>query len=126
MIFDTDVLICMERGDTKASKLIEETAEHYVSVQTYMEWLQGAKSRQHAQLIQNFLKEYDFKILPLTENIGYRASVYIEEYASVSGIRAGDAIIAATAVENSLPLATGNTKHFSPIRDLRLHAFRHS
>ena len=59
-----------------------------------------------------------------SENIDYRVSVYIEEYALSSGLLAGDAIIAATAVENSMVLATGNRKHFKPIKDLSLKIFR--
>jgi len=39
-------------------------------------------------------------------------------------IRAGDAIIAATAVEHHLPLSTANTKHFRPIKELELKVFK--
>jgi len=44
----------------------------------------------------------------------------MEEYTLVSNLRAGDAIIAATATENNMILVTGNAKHFKVIRDLRL------
>ena len=82
----------------------------------------GRRKQHH--VIKEFLKTFGFQILPLSENIGYRASVYIEEYSLSSGLRAGDAIIAATAVENSMVLATGNRKHFKPIKDLSLRVFR--
>ena len=39
-----------------------------------------------------------------------------------AGLRAGDAIIAATAVENALPLMSANAKHFRPINELDLEA----
>jgi predicted nucleic acid-binding protein len=39
-------------------------------------------------------------------------------------MRAGDAIIAATATENGLTLATGNARHFRPVKDLSLRIFR--
>ncbi|NIS09845.1 MAG: type II toxin-antitoxin system VapC family toxin, partial [Candidatus Dadabacteria bacterium] len=73
---------------------------------------------------KDFLYTYDFHVLPLTENIGHRASIYTEEYTLSSGLRAGDAIIAATATENNMILATSNAKHFRPIKDLRLKIFK--
>ncbi|MBL4818541.1 MAG: PIN domain-containing protein [Deltaproteobacteria bacterium] len=63
-------------------------------------------------------------MLPLTENIGHRASIYIEDYALSHGVRSADAIIAATAMENNLMLATGNKKHFQCISGLKLKIFR--
>jgi predicted nucleic acid-binding protein len=64
------------------------------------------------------------KALPLTEPIGHRALIYIEQHALSSGLRAGDAIVAATAVENRLALASTNRKHFSKIEALDLVVFR--
>lgn len=124
MIFDTDILIWVERGNAKAARLIEETEERKISILSYMELLQGAKSQKQIELIKNFVSEFNFEVLPLTENIGHRASIYIEEYGLVTGIRFGDAIVAASAVENNLVLATGNQKHFKQIRDLVLRAFK--
>lgn len=123
MIFDTDILIWMQRGHLKAAKLINETEDCFISVQTYMELFQGAQSKKQHQLMKNFLKQMNFSILPLTENVGHRAGIYIEEYALSSGLRAGDAIIAATAVENNLTLCSSNKKHFKDIRDLNLKVF---
>lgn len=73
--------------------------------------------------MRDFLVELDFKILPFTENIGHRAAVYIEEYSLSDGLRSGDAIIAATAMENNLILATENVKHYKEIKDLQLKVF---
>jgi hypothetical protein len=39
-------------------------------------------------------------------------------------MRAGDAIIAATSVENGLPLTSANAKHFRPIQELELNVFK--
>ena len=39
-------------------------------------------------------------------------------------MRAGDAIIAATAIENNLALTTSNVKHFKSIKELQLKAFK--
>ena len=75
-------------------------------------------------MIKDFLKDFGFQTLPLTENVGHRAAIYIEQYALSHGLRAGDAIIAATAAENNVTLCSSNAKRFRPIRDVKLRAFR--
>ncbi len=123
MLFDTDILIWIQRGNKKAAKLVEETNEKYLSVYTRMELLQGAKDKKHQDYVKNFLTDFGFIVLPLTENIGHRALIYIEEYALSDGLRAGDAIIAATASENNLALVSSNTKHYQAIKDLNFKSF---
>jgi predicted nucleic acid-binding protein len=124
VLFDTDILIWIQRGNERAAALVEREEDRSISVLTYMELLQGAtEKRQHA-LILNFLRECEFRILPLSENIGHRAAIYIEEYSLSHGLRAGDAIIAATATENGAALCTGNARHYRPIKELRLKVFR--
>ncbi len=124
MLFDTDILIWIQRGNVKAAHLVDRTDERSISVQTFMELLQAAcDKRQHA-IIKRYLQDLSFSVLPLTENIGHRALVYVEEYGLSSGMRAGDAIVAATATENGLTLATGNARHFRPVKGLALRIFR--
>ena len=124
MLFDTDVLIWIQRGNHRAGALVEKEEERRISVLTYMELLQGARDKRQHEYILDFLHEFSFHILPLSENIGHRAAIYIEEYSLSPGLRAGDAIIAATATENGLLLCTTNVRHFRPIRELKLRAFK--
>lgn len=124
MIFDTDVFIWVQRGNRKAASLIDAEAGRFLSVQTLMELLQCAKNKEQQRTVKRFLADFGFTVLPLTENIGHRALVYVEEYGISSGMRAGDAIVAATAIENGMMLATGNLKHFRPVKDLDLKIFR--
>ena len=124
MLFDTDILIWARRGNLKAAKSIEKEETRYISALTYMELLQCAQNKRQHDIVRDFLKEFDFQILSLSEDIGHRAAVYIEEYSLSNGIEAGDAIIAATAVENVLCLHSGNAKHFRQIKDLKLKVFR--
>lgn len=124
MIFDTDIFIWVQRGNAKAARMIDSASERHLSIQTYLELLQCAESKLQQQVTKQFLADFGFNVLPLTENIGHRALIYIEEYGLKSGLRAGDAIIAATAVENQLALATGNKKHFKSIQELNLKIFR--
>lgn len=124
MIFDTDIFIWTERGNEKAAKLMEKEEERFLSIQTYIELLQGAKNKTQHKHIKDFLSSFGFIVLPLTENIGHRASIYVEEYTLSSSIRSGDAIIAATAVENNMTLFSSNTKHFKAIKELNLKVFK--
>ncbi len=124
MIFDTDILIWVQRGSTKAAKLIDDTEERLISIQTFMELLQGAKSKKQHKILKQFLSDFHFSVLPLTQNIGHRALIYVEEYSISHGMRAGDAIIAATAVENNLSLSSSNVKHFKAVKELTLKPFK--
>ncbi len=124
MIFDTDIFIWAQRGNEKAAKLFQKEEERYLSIQSYMELLQCAENKTQHKYIKNFLATFGFITLPMTENIGHRASIYIEEYTLSSGLRSADAIIAATAVENNMALASGNVKHFKAIKELMLKPFK--
>ena len=124
MIFDTDIFIWVQRGNTKAASLLDNTEQRLLSVYSYMELLQGAKNRTQHRYTQDFLTDFNFTILPLTHNIGHRAAVYVEEYTLSSHLRAGDALVAATAVENNLPLVSSNAKHFRGIKELQLKVFK--
>ncbi len=124
ILFDTDIFIWVQRGHARAVRVLEESEGRFLSVQTYLELLQNAQNKKQHQLTKDFLKTFDFIILPFSENIGHRACVYIEEYALSTGLRAGDAIIAATATENNLALMTSNIKHYKSIKDLKLKIFR--
>jgi len=123
VIFDTDVFIWIARGNTKAARLVEREDDRFISVQTYLELMQGAENRKQHEYTKQFLKDFGFRTLPLSGNIGHRATVYIEEYSLSHGLRAGDAIIAATAAENNMALCSSNAKHFKPIKDLKLKVF---
>jgi predicted nucleic acid-binding protein len=104
--------------------LVEKEEERCISVLTYMELLQGASEKRQHEHILDFLREFSFRILPFSENIGHRAAIYVEEYSLSHGLRSGDAIIAATATENGLTLCTSNLRHYRPIRELKLRIFK--
>ncbi len=124
MIFDTDVLIWVFRGHEGAAQLVEGTDDRRISMVTYAEFIQGVRNRQELKKIKNLLNDFAFQTLPLTENIGHRASVYMEEYTLKTALYLADALIAATAVEHHLTLCTANRKHYREINDLHLKIFR--
>lgn len=124
MIFDTDIFIWAQRGNEKAARLIDKTQERHLSIHSYMELIQCAKNKQQHQVVNSFISQLGFSVLALSENIGHRALIYVEEYGLSSGMRAGDALIAATAVEKNLPLVSSNAKHFRAVKELQLIKFK--
>jgi len=124
MIFDTDIFIWVQRGNGKAARIMEKAEDRFLSIQTYMELMQCAQDKTQHKYVKDFLSSFGFIVLPFTENIGHRASIYIEEYTLSSGLRSGDAIIAATAVENNSTLISSNFKHFKTIKDLNFKRFK--
>ena len=69
MIFDTDVLIWFLRGNEKAVEIIENSIPFSISIITYMELLQGMKSRQEMMRMRRAFKTMDVNIIPVNENI---------------------------------------------------------
>ena len=124
MIFDTDILIFVQRGNAKAAAVIDAASERYLSIQSAMEVYQGATHKRQLDLTKRYLTDAGFIILPFSDNIGHRALIYIEQYTLSAGLFTGDAIIAATAVEHNMPLCTANGKHFKAIAGLDLRLFR--
>lgn len=123
MIFDTDIFIWAQKGNEKAAGIMEKTEDRFLSIISYMELMQCAENKKQHTFVKDFLSSFGFTVLPLTENIGHRAAIYIEEYTLSSGLRSADALIAATAVENNLILVSSNRKHFKAIKELKLKHF---
>ena len=124
MLFDTDVLIWVLRGNAKAAKAVDDADARALAVVAYMELLQGAPDKAEVRAIKSFLTDMQFALLPLTENIGHRASIYMEEYGLSISMSMADALIAATAIEANELLITGNDKHYKAIKELELKRFR--
>lgn len=123
MIFDTDVLIWASRGNARAALAIDSSPDREVSIVSWMELMQGARSKLEARQIRQSLNRLQFRVLPLSEAIGSLAAALLEQYALTHGIQVADALIAATAIDSGRPLCTGNAKHFRPIRGLSATTF---
>jgi predicted nucleic acid-binding protein len=124
MLFDTDVLIWFLRGNAQAAKAIDAEPVRSISIVTYMELVQGARSRQELRQIKDFLSDAVFQTIPLSDGIGHRASIYVEEYGLGTSLGVVDALIAATVVERNDRLCTGNFRHYRPIKELEIKEFR--
>jgi len=124
MVFDTDMFIWVQRGNAQAAAFMDEADARYLSLVTYMELLQGAKSKAQLRLNKSFVQAIGFRTLPILETIGHRAAIYIEEYALAHGLRVADALVAATATEHGLPLMTSNVEHYQGVHGLDLVEFK--
>lgn len=124
MLFDTDVIIWLLRGNPKAAQAVDRAEQRAISLVTYLELIQGARNKQEIKAIKALLVDLHVQSLPLTENIGHRASIYMEEYTLASGLSMPDALIAATAIEANRPLLTGNDKHYRVVMELEVETFR--
>jgi len=124
MLFDTDVVIWALRGNRRAGSAMDKADRLALSVVSYMELVKGTRDKNDLRMTKAYVVDLGFRILPLSEDIGHRASIYLEEYALKSNLGIPDALIAATAVENDLALCSGNAKHYRSISEVDLKVFR--
>jgi predicted nucleic acid-binding protein len=91
-----------------------------ISMITGLELLAGARTQRETVDLDLVLSGY--RAIPPNENIARRAYYLVKTHARSHGLGALDALIAATALEEGLTLATNNRKHFQMIADLKLDA----
>ena len=123
ILVDTDVLIWVTRKDLHASEFLDGFDELAISDVTYMELIQGAKTKREAQTIDKALSTMGVVRLAINDSISKRATTLVRSYFHSHSMQLADALIAATALEYGLALGTGNAKHFEVIDGLQLHKF---
>ena len=126
ILIDSDTLShIMRRTPSVRKRARSYTLEHgklTFSVMTWFEVLRGLKARNAAKQ----LKAFDAfcaanTILPLSRNIVSRATdVYADLYRKGRLIGDADILIAATALEHDMDLATNNSRHFENVVGLTL------
>ena len=124
MLVDTDVLIWLLRGRGSARAAIEACPSVELSVVAYMELVQGVRDKAELQKLRRTVRLSGWRILPLTEAIGQRATLYLEGFGLSHRLRLADALIAATAVEAGETLLSANAKHYRHIPNLPLATFK--
>ncbi len=118
MILDSDTLVDVLRKHPPAvAWLGTNPYPLFVSGIAAMEVLAGCRNKQEWQGTEAILAPFD--ILWLSETGLNTALRTVLPYRLANGIGITDALIAATALEHRLPLATFNIKHFKNIPDLR-------
>lgn len=89
-----------------------------------MEFVQCANDKKILAMCKNFFSTFSFEILPVTPDISHRAAVFIEQFSLSYNLEINDALIAATAFEYGLPLATSNYKDYKMIDGLEISRLR--
>ncbi|GAA3960741.1 type II toxin-antitoxin system VapC family toxin [Mucilaginibacter dorajii] len=120
VIFDTNILIELYRGNLAVKKEIEllNTNIFYISSITVAEFMVGAKDKVDFKRIENQLSKYTH--IPINTDI---TEIFIDLFKSLTlSHRPGiaDTLIAATALYYHLPLYTLNKKHFQFIPGITL------
>lgn len=123
MLVDTDVLIWHLRGLAQATQRLDGIPQLTISAITYLELLQGMRSKVEMSAVQKSLELRHAERLPVTPAITERAVALMETLTLSHGLQSGDALIAATALEHGLTLLTANTKHFAAIEGLTIERF---
>lgn len=125
-LLDSDILSYLLRGQanvvTRAQKYLAQHEHFHFSLITRYEILRGLKARNAVVQIERF---EDFcaenAVIPITEGVvEVASSIYARLYQQGTIINDADILIAATAIANSMTLATNNTSHYSRIGELHL------
>ena len=123
MLIDTDVLIWLFRGRESARAAVSSCPQVKLSAVTYIELVQGVRDRDELRLLRRTIGQNAWQVAPLSESIGHRATLYIENHALSHGMRLADALVAATAIECGETLLTANVRHYRFLREISLERF---
>lgn len=118
-LLDTSVLVDLLRGEIRARTWIDTLDETAcaISVVTAAELLAGCPNRREQRSVEREIEMYD--MLWLDEMISARALELYKNFRLSHGVGFLDCLIAATALEHDLILATLNVKHFSSLPNLQ-------
>lgn len=121
LMIDTDVFIRIFRGDAALKAKVDAlAADAAINTIVYLELLQGAQNTQQMCDIEAYLAR--FTLRSLTPEASSKAIELVRTYTRAHGLLLADSLIAATCIEENLPLLTFNVKHFRSIQELTLTA----
>lgn len=123
LLFDTNILIYLAKGDEKYLHMFEKEWMGQtlgISVISILESLMGVKNAAEESILSQRLQH--ICIVPLSEEIAFAAVHSLKDRAqkNLRGPHTGDTIIAHTALALNVPLVTNNPKDFSMFEDLTL------
>lgn len=118
-LIDTDILIDLLRGKQGAHSFLASLGAPWnISQVSAMELIVGARDKKETAMIDRFLA--NCTVIPFGASAGETAYALLRDYAKSNGLQVFDSLIAATAIEMGLILASKNRKHFVAINGLTL------
>lgn len=121
LLIDTDILIDTARKDNVAINRLKIAEKHsilHICSITQMELIVGCRNRNELRVLNKFLSR--FVIINITDNISENAVDLLRKYRLSHGLLIPDALIAATALNLSLPFLSKNQKDYRFIEGLEL------
>ncbi|MGI8786785.1 MAG: PIN domain-containing protein [Pyrinomonadaceae bacterium] len=102
-LIDTNVFIAILKGNIKLKSFIESLV-CALDTTIYAEMIQGAKNKTEVQKIEKYLTR--FELIHFDKDVSQKTIELIRTYSKSHGLMFGDAVIAATCLENDLTLIT--------------------
>ncbi|MBE9009707.1 type II toxin-antitoxin system VapC family toxin [Pseudanabaenaceae cyanobacterium LEGE 13415] len=124
ILIDTDILIDVANNDAIAKTRLTAESQNAVlavSTVTVMELIIGCRNKAELNTLNRFLAQ--FQTLTITSTISDRATELLQNYYLSHGLLISDALIAATAIENQIPLLSKNQRDFRFIQELNLLSY---
>lgn len=122
ILLDSSIIIEYFRKEKKSKSILYQLSGKYrfcLSTITIFELKIGLKTERQWKDYRTLIK--DIEILPIDEFcIDETVNIYHHLKKQNKLIELADLLIAATAITNSLPLATLNTRHFENIKAIEL------
>ena len=121
LLVDTDILIDVARGQEEAIKWLaswERERVIGVSAVTYMELLVGCRNKREQRAVEQFIER--FVLVAVDIGISEEAIRLLTKYRLSHGLLIADALIAATAIVQGIPLISKNQKDYRFIEELDL------
>ncbi len=118
---DTDLLIDLANNDSIAKERLVKESEKFlltISIITELELIVGCRNKQELEALDKFLRQ--FSIFQLNREISTKAEELMRSYYLSHGLLIADASIAATAIENQIPLLSKNQRDYRFISELNL------
>jgi predicted nucleic acid-binding protein len=120
VLLDSDVIIEWLRGNepfvSQIASMLKQGAELFWTPVSIAEIYAGTRKNEEPRTANLFLL---MESAGITDVQGQKAGEYLKTYSKSHGIELGDALIAACASSEGLPLWTLNKKHY-PMKEVQL------